>query len=300
MRSQRGCSWRAALLVAAVLRAEVAAPEAVPGPDPLSADPAAAVPAAQLVELTIRSHGAQLYGVFYGAGGAGAHATIVLLHGFAGFEQNADLAQASRRAGFNVLIFHYRGAWGSTGAYSFAHCVEDTATVLAYLRSPANAQRLAVDRERLLLVGHSVGGHIAGIVAAADSGVAGVAMISAANRQLALTRPGWAEETRTRFQGELGPLRGTSAAALVQELQRHARDWDLVRLAPRWGGRPVLIVSADDRFRDEDDAIAESVRAADPAHLTTLHLSTDHAYSDSRVALARELLQWLGQFSPAH
>ena len=297
MRPQRSCSWRALLVSAALLRAAVAAPESAGVPDPLSADPPPGLPAAQFVELTIPSHGAQLYGVFYGAAGPGVHATIVLLHGFAGFEQNADLAQVSRRAGFNVLIFHYRGAWGSTGAYSFGHCVEDTAAVLAYLRTPANARRLAVDRERLLLLGHSVGGQIAGIVAAADPGVAGVGMISAANRRLAQARPGWAEETRTRFQGELGPLRGTSAAALVEELKRHAADWDLARLAASWGSRPVLIVSADDRFRDEDDAIAASVRAVDAAHLTTLHLSTDHAYSDSRVALARGLLQWLAQFS---
>jgi hypothetical protein len=90
----------------------------------------------------------------------------------------------------------------------------------------------------------------------------------------------------------VGPLRGTTAGILVKELQSHTQEWDLVTLAPLWRGRPVLIVSADDRFRDEDDAVAA---AADPAQLHTVHLSTDHAYSGQRVALTRALLQWLRQ-----
>jgi hypothetical protein len=100
-----------------------------------------------------------------------------------------------------------------------------------------------------------------------------------------------------RFQEELGPLRGASASGLVRELEVHQREWDLVRLAPRWRGRPVLIVSSDDRFYDEDVAVLDAVRATDPTHLTAVHLSTDHAYSGQRVALTRALLEWLSQFT---
>jgi pimeloyl-ACP methyl ester carboxylesterase len=247
-------------------------------------------PPPQMLEMSIPSGGAQLYGVFYQAAGPGDHPTVVLLHGFAGFEQNGDLAQALRRAGFNALIFHYRGSWGSTGTFSFTHCIEDTQAALQYLR--AHAQQLAVNPQRIVLVGHSVGGQVAGVVAARDRELAGLALISAANRRLAMARPGWFEETRARFQGELGPLRGTSAATLVKELKSHARAWDLVNLAPLWRGRSLLVVSCDDRFRDEDDAVAA---AADPASLTAVHLSSDHAYSGARVALTRTLLRWMQQ-----
>ena len=40
-------------------------------------------------------------------------APVLLLHGFPGNEKNLDLAQDLRADGFNVLFFHYRGAWGS-------------------------------------------------------------------------------------------------------------------------------------------------------------------------------------------
>ena len=51
-----------------------------------------------------------LAGMMLGANGQGPHPTIVLLHGFPGNEKNLDLAQSLRRAGYNVLFFHYRGA----------------------------------------------------------------------------------------------------------------------------------------------------------------------------------------------
>jgi len=233
-----------------------------PGTDPVSTDPPPDIAArAGLEEMRIDSHGAALYGVYYRASGAGAHGTVVLLHGFPGFEQNQDLAQVLRRAGWNTLIFHYRGVWGSQGEYSFSHCVEDVQAVLAYLRTPAVAARLAVDPQRLVLIGHSVGGWLAGVVAAGDRQVIGVAMISAANRHVAMPKPGWEQQITEHFQAEMGPLRGTTAQALVADLKSHAQERDLVRLAPLWRPRPVLIVHSDDAFAAESEAFSAAARA---------------------------------------
>jgi uncharacterized protein len=265
-----------------------------PAADPLAADPPPD-PAARagMEELAIASHEAALNAVYYRAAGTGAHGTVVLLHGFPGFEQNEDLAQALRRAGWNVLIFHYRGAWGSPGSFSFSHCVEDVEAVLGYLRDPANAARLRVDPHRLVLIGHSVGGVLAGVVAARDPHISGVAMISAANRHVAMARPGWSEQTTERYRAEMGPLQGTTPQELVAELTRHAPEWDLVRLAPQWQGRPVLIVHSDDMFAEESAAFAAVARASDPAHLREVYLATDHVYSDARIALTRAVLSWI-------
>lgn len=51
----------------------------------------------------------------YRAGGAGLHPTVLLSHGFPGIEKNFDLAQALRRIGFHVVLYHYSGSWGSDG-----------------------------------------------------------------------------------------------------------------------------------------------------------------------------------------
>lgn len=70
-------------------------------------------------DVRFESHGCHLNGVLLAAG-PGPHPLVVLLHGFPGNERNFDLAQLYRRAGMNVLVFHYRGSWGSEGTFRSA------------------------------------------------------------------------------------------------------------------------------------------------------------------------------------
>src|ERR1700723_2493582 len=90
--------------------------------------------AASMESLEIPSHGASFNAFMYIAAGAGPHPVAVLLHGLPGNERNLDLAQDVRRAGWNVLYMDYRGSWGSQGAFSFSHSVEDVEAAITYLR----------------------------------------------------------------------------------------------------------------------------------------------------------------------
>src|SRR5271169_6023156 len=136
---------------------------------------------AAMETVQVPSHGLLLNGIVYVAAGAGSHPIAVLLHGFPGNEKNLDLAQAIRRAGWDVLFFNYRGSWGSPGDFSFTHCTEDVASALAYLRDPANAAKLRADPKRIVLIGHSLGGFLAAYGGAHDSAVAATGLISAVN-----------------------------------------------------------------------------------------------------------------------
>src|SRR5580698_2768308 len=60
---------------------------------------------ADMQVVAILSHGSKMHGVLYIATGAGPHPALLLMHGFPGNEQNLDLAQSARRAGWNVLTF---------------------------------------------------------------------------------------------------------------------------------------------------------------------------------------------------
>lgn len=256
---------------------------------------------ATLYQLAIPSRDAVMFGVFYRAAGADPHPTVLLLHGLPGFEQNGDLAQVLRRAGWNVLIFHYRGSWGSGGVFSFSNCLEDVRAALGYLRAPQNAARLGVNPQRIALVGHSMGGFLAGMGAIRDAGVLGVAMLSGWNPGVFFTRPSPELDAQQleEFRGDVGPLAGTSAEALLAEAQRNAADWDLVAHAGLWKSRPVLVVESDDFLQKDDMAVAAAVRKVPGAVLTEVHLPTDHAYSDHRIALAATVLGWLKQLEPA-
>jgi len=127
------------------------------------------------------SHGALLNAFVYIASGATPHPTVILLHGFPGNERNLDLAQSIRRAGWNVLYFDYRGSWGSPGAFSFTHCIEDTQSAIDYLRNPVHAAQLRADPRTIVLIGHSMGGFMALQAGALDPAITAVITVSAAD-----------------------------------------------------------------------------------------------------------------------
>jgi uncharacterized protein len=289
-----------AALAVALATQVCAAPPAV---DPaITSDPARdpAHPAA-MYQLAIPSHDVTVFGVFYRASGGDAHPTVVLLHGLPGFEQNGDLAQSIRRAGWNVLIFHYRGSWASGGTFSFGNCVEDIHAVLEYLRMPETASRLGIDFRRLALIGHSMGGFVAGFGAMHDEAVLGVAMISAWNPGVFATNPSAQldKEQLEEFRGDVGPLAGTTPEALLEEAKKNAAAWDLVGHSALWKTRPVLVVEADDFLRADDVAVAAAARKTPGAQVTEVQMTTDHSYSDHRIALAATLLGWLKQLEPS-
>jgi uncharacterized protein len=289
------------LLLALVSRAP--AEPIPPGPDAAITTDPARDPAhpARMYQLSIPSHDAVMFGVFYRAVGPDPHPTVLLLHGLPGFEQNGDLAQVIRRAGWNVLIFHYRGSWASGGTFSFSNCVEDVRAALDYLRAPENSSRLGIDPRRLALIGHSMGGFLAAFNAQRDETVLGAGLIAAWNPGAFATRPS-AQLDKSQleeFRGDTGPLNGASAEGMLEEAKKNAAAWDIAARASLWKGRPVLVVVADDFLHADDIAIAESARKSPGGQVTEVQMTTDHSFSDHRIQLAATVLGWLKQLEPA-
>ncbi|HEY5722334.1 MAG TPA: alpha/beta fold hydrolase [Allosphingosinicella sp.] len=112
---------------------------------------------------------AEMNALFLLASGEGPKPTMLLLHGLPGNERNMDLALAVRRAGWNVLTFTYRGAWGSEGTFSIQHAVEDTRAALGFLRTVNAGMNYGVDTSRIVVAGHSMGGYMAAHVGALDA-----------------------------------------------------------------------------------------------------------------------------------
>ena len=269
-------------------------------PTPDHANPAA------IETFQLPSHGALLNALVYIAQGPGPHPTVLLLHGFPGNERNLDLAQTLRRAGYNVLYFNYRGAWGSPGDFSFTHAIEDTQAALAYLRDPANARRLRADPANLILIGHSMGGFLARYTAAQDPAIRAVVLISAApmavdtveslppaRRHLAV------QPIAAGFAAEgLSPLAGCTAQSLAEEVLANADAWNIPNLAPRLTTRPMLVLTSDDGLTPSNDAFVAALQHAGGTRATTLHLPTDHSYSDHRIALQLAVLNFLAALPP--
>ena len=246
---------------------------------------------ARMEVLHIPSGGVEINGVAYLAAGAGPHPTLVLCHGWPGNEKNLDLAQAVRRAGWNVVTFNYRGSWGSPGNFRFGQNPEDAAAVLAYLRVPANATKLGVDPRRMVLMGHSMGGWVTALVASQDDGLLGAGLISAANMGFmrGLDRPGIikmaSENTET--------LAGTSPEIMADELIAGRTGFDFMPSAAGLAKQPLLVLSSDDGLAPQTDALIAAVRKAGGKRITAIHAATDHGWSDRRVYLEAQIIRWL-------
>ena len=140
---------------------------------------------------------------------------------------------------------------------------------LRWARSGPTAARFRVDTARVVLVGHSMGGWLALMTAAADPRVVCVAGLDSRNtgayaRMLqgnrtadsavvlatdSLTAPG----APYRVDG--------SGAALVTEMKANADRWDLTAHARALSDRPVLLVGA--ALRTDHDGLVE--RSSGPA-----------------------------------
>ena len=285
-----------AVMLAAPLSAQPLARAVVadPAPDPQ-------VPA-EMVAFQLPSHGALLNAVFYLAAGKGPHPTMLLLHGFPGNEQNLDLAQAVRRAGWNVLTLHYRGSWGSPGGFTFAHCAEDADAAVAFLRSPEAAAKYRIDPSRIVVGGHSMGGMMAAHAAAADKQVAGLVLIDAWDiagdgRKLKGASPAAVEALKTQeLAGDLPPLAGTSVDQMAAELAEASPSLDLAVATKAALPRPVLILGAERANGPGMRALAAAAQPAGGKDISLVVMPTDHSFSDHRLALEDMVVRWLARF----
>jgi pimeloyl-ACP methyl ester carboxylesterase len=270
--------------------------------DPVTMDPPvldAAQPATAMV-AAIPSDGENLIGYLFFADGAGPHPTAVLLEGYPGGFGVLDLTSPLRRDGWNVLMFHYRGAWGTGGDTTLGHALDDVKAVLNWLRTGEYEGRPRVHPRGIALVGHSTGASLALLTAAGGNQLAAVVSIAPFNfGQAGRDIAGGSEAFDYWVQRVQSPAIHLDAGGrtLVQEMADRAADFDLVARAPELAGQPVLIVGG---MKDTVCALDEHIRplvraiAASPqVDVTLIELDTDHSFWDKRVALARAVLGWL-------
>jgi len=254
-----------------------------------------------VVELTIPSGDLRMTGFAYLAAGAGPHPTILLLHGYPGNEKNLDVAQALRRDGWNVLFFHYRGAWGSEGEFSFLGAEQDVQTVLGFMHEEKNATRLRIDTNRISIVGHSMGGHmaIAGILgnqtvqcAVAYDGI-NIGVYANAWQKNPDGAKGW-----KAYGDSLFMLAGWSGDKAEKEILDHGDELDLIARAGNINGRPILLIPADTQVVPMDvhiNPLRAALEKTKEAKITVTLIDDDHSYSGSRLTLIETTEHFLNE-----
>ena len=137
-------------------------------------------------QVHVPGHGVTLGGYFFKPqAGVPPYPALILLHGFAGHAHNmAGLARAASANGYAALALSLRGWLGSEGESDQG--LRQPLDVLAAI--DWLAKRPLVDRDRLALVGASMGGQVALLAAAHKPPIKAVASFFAADRSGALAR----------------------------------------------------------------------------------------------------------------
>jgi pimeloyl-ACP methyl ester carboxylesterase len=283
-----------ALATPAIAREPAIHPAVTTDPAPDAANPA------RMDAFVIPSGEGAMNAVMYVAAGSGVHPTLLLLHGFPGNEQNLDLAQAARRAGWNVLTLHYRGSWGSPGIFSFTNAAEDAFNALLFLEDASTVARYRIDTSAIVVAGHSMGGFMAAEAAAAEPRVAGLFLIDPwdpAQTVAALATPQGEAGWKAEVAGDLPPLSGASYESLTAEIKGDTQKFDLGRKLVGYGRRPLTIIGAERGIGAMARKVGADAQSANP-NTRLMVWPTDHSFSDKRIALADALVRFLAGVAP--
>jgi len=237
--------------------------------------------------VTFDSAGNRLVGVLYLARGHEPKPTALLLHGCPGLEQNADVAMELRDRGWNALIFHYRGCWGSAGRYDLGTIVADVRAAVDYL---GDAPFPSVDPGRLAVAGHSIGGWAAIQAAAADDRLHAVVAIAPL-----VTPRGLELLSDADLDRWFTSLLAATPAELRGQLAAVAGRPGPLELVPVISPRPVLIVhgSADEWVPVADGRLLHD-RAKPPRGYAEIE-GANHSFASHRRELRELVVGWLAQ-----
>jgi len=275
--------------------------------------------------VLFESNGSKLLGTMFVTSGGGPHPTIILMHGFPGNEFNHDLAHVFRRQGFNVLIFHYRGCWGSEGDYSWKHLIEDAESAIDYLKTDSAREKYRVDVGKIILAGYSMGGFAALYSSLSHDEIKNVVSIAGFNSgafgEVLENSKEIFDYSLQAIEFSINFVRNTSAEKLLNEYITNKKEWNLLNHIDKLSKKNLLLIGAKydmtaplyihhnplvDRLKEHEEKLKTQNSKSETGNskseirnpkLETHILESGHSFADRRIELARIISNWLSRIN---
>ena len=253
-----------------------------------------------MLPLIFTSSNEKMLGTFFLTSGIGPHPTVLLLHGFPGNEVNYDIAHAVKRLGFNVMVFHYRGSWGSGGNFSFANGLEDVSSAIQFLGSDIALKDYRVDKEKIILVGHSFGGFAVLLNAVNYKKIKNIASLAGFNfgyfSQFAQHDNNIKDVTMEGLSLGSQLLNNADPQLLYNEMIANQNDWNLLNLNNKLKGKNILLVGAEydtvSPLVIHHTPLVEKLQATEN-NITDIVIKSGHSFSCCRIKLTEVIIDWI-------
>lgn len=254
-----------------------------------------------LAPILFYNKGSKILGTLFIAEGKGPHSIILLLHGFPGNETNFDLAHIYRRLGFNVLVIHYRGCWGSEGQFSFNNCLEDVQATIKYIKSELNFPDSRIDTNNIILIGYSLGGFASLLTSINDDSLKNVCSIAGFNFGLFTKKiphiEGAKEITIESLSNSCKYINSVTPNSLFEEMIENKEKWNLLNYTKELSTKNLLFIAAKhDNIAPIDihhSPLTKTLSALNPSNIEDIILDSGHSFSNKRIALADLTIYWL-------
>jgi len=262
-----------------------------------------------LMPIAFDSHGSTLHGYFSEAHGEGPHPTIILLHGSPGGNRDVlGLAQAAPRAGWNALVFNYRGFYESEGICSLKNSLEDVFSALNFIKSDEIVKKYRINVDHIALAGYSYGGDMALTAAASDSSIKYVISIAAADISEIARQAKKSDEFRAMFVETMnnrflkGLVKGHGGKEALEELLANSDKYDLVKHAKNLSEKSLLIIGGwTDPASTLEGHVLPLIRALQERgaeRVEKVIFDSNHSFKGKRTELADTVVSWLIDHHP--
>ncbi|MCF6270172.1 MAG: alpha/beta fold hydrolase [Melioribacteraceae bacterium] len=250
--------------------------------------------------IIFQSKGKKLIGTLFKVSGTERKPIVFLLHGFPGNEKNSDIAHAIKRFGFNVIIFHYRGSWGSEGDFSISNSLEDLYSAIDYINKPDVASSLNIDATNIILIGHSFGAFLAFLTSIKYPQIKNIASLSGFNfgffTDYIIQNPQFLDVTMDELSQGAMLLKGTSGEKIYNEMLLNKDEWNLLKLIPELKKKNILLVGAEYDYvaplEIHHHPMVEGLKQVGAKFKSEVYKS-GHSFSSSRIKLTTEIINWL-------